>query len=177
MKTEELLKLGLSKEQADSILAINGRDIERTKSANEQERSELARLKEEILEKEKALEKYSSLNVEGVLKENEELKLMAKELEQSSLKAKEQELLNLEKEKLFCQFKAKSEEVLDALIDWKNVSVKDGVADGLLEQLDAIKEKHGYLFESDNALPYFSAATGSETEDAASSLIREAMGI
>lgn len=177
MKTEELLKLGLSKEQADSILAINGRDIERTKSANEKERSELARLEAELLGKEKELERYLSLNVEELLKENEELKLMAKELKESSLKAKEQEFLNLEKEKLFCQFKAKSSEVLDALIDWKNVSVKDGVADGLIEQLDALREKHGYLFESDNALPYFSAATGGETEDVASKAVREAMGI
>ena len=55
MKTEELLKLGLSKEQADSILAINGRDIERTKSANEKERSELERLEAELLGKEKEL--------------------------------------------------------------------------------------------------------------------------
>ena len=177
MKTEELLKLGVSKEQADSILAINGRDIERTKSANEQERSELARLKEELLGKEKELERYLSLNVEELLKENEELKLKAQEFEASALKVKEQEILSAEKEKLFCQFKARSAEVLDALIDWEKVGVKDGIAEGLTEQLDIIKEKHGYLFESDNALPYFSVATGGETEDIASKVIREAMGI
>ncbi len=177
MKTEELLKLGVSKEQADSILAINGRDIERTKNANEQERLELVRLKEELLKKEKELEKFSGLNVEEVLKENEELKLRAQELEESSLHAKEQNILRAEKEKLFCQFKAKSPEVLDALIDWKNVSVKDGEAVGLTEQLGIIKQKHEYLFERDSALPYFSAATGGKTEDVASRIIREAMGI
>ena len=41
MKKEELIALGLTEEQASQVLAINGKDIEKFKSTNDTQKTEL----------------------------------------------------------------------------------------------------------------------------------------
>lgn len=177
MKTEELLNLGLNREQADSILAINGRDIERTKSVNQQERLELERVLKDLADAEQELKHYRSMDYEGL---KNELNSWKEKAEQAELSAKEQRkktVLCDEKEKLYLQSGVKNTEVLDALINWDEVSVEDDSVTGLDEQICQVKEQYGYLFNSDSNLPQFSAAIGDVKEADGTSAVREAMGI
>ena len=47
MKTEELLEIGLTEEQANRVLAINGKDIERYKKAAETAKTDLTAAQEQ----------------------------------------------------------------------------------------------------------------------------------
>ena len=177
MKTEELLNLGLNREQADSILAMNGRDIERTKGVNQQERLELERVLKELADAKLELENYHSMDYEGL---KNELNSWKEKAEQAELSVKEQvkkAVLCDEKEKLYLRNGVKNNEVLDALINWDEVSVEDNSVTGLNEQISQVKEQYGYLFHSDSNLPQFSAAIGDVKESDGTSAVREAMGI
>ena len=177
MKTEELLNLGLTREQADSILAINGRDIERTKGVNQKERLELERVLKELDDAKNELENYRNMDYEGL---KNELNSWKEKAEQTELSVKEQAkkaVLCSEKERLYLQNNVKNNEVLDALINWDEVTVTDDSVTGLNEQISQVKEQYGYLFHSDGNLPQFSAAIGDVKESDGTSAVREAMGI
>ncbi|MBR5157928.1 MAG: phage scaffolding protein [Clostridia bacterium] len=177
MKTEELLNLGLTREQADSILAINGRDIERTKSVNQQERLELERVLNELADTKQELENYRSMDYEGLKNELNSWKEKAGQAELAAKKMTEKSILCDEKEKLYLQNGVKNTEVLDALINWEEVSVEGDSVIGLDGQISQVKEQYGYLFHSDSDLPQFSAAMGDIKESDGTSAVREAMGI
>lgn len=177
MKTEELINLGLSREQADSILAINGRDIERAKSANQQERLELERINGELSEREKELEKYRSMDYEGLKNEANAWKEKAERAEQAVKEHLNKAVLNNEKERLYLESGVKSAEVLDALINWEEVKVEGDSVTGIDEQIGKIRQQYGYLFHQDSTLPQFSTAIGEVKETDGTIAVREAMGI
>lgn len=56
MKKDELTTLGLSEEQADKVLALNGRDIEKHKKAAEDAKAETATLQQQLSDRDKDLE-------------------------------------------------------------------------------------------------------------------------
>ena len=56
MKKDELTALGLTDEQADKVLAINGRDIEKHKKAAEDAKAETATLQQQLSDRDKDLE-------------------------------------------------------------------------------------------------------------------------
>lgn len=53
MKTEELLEIGLTEEQANRVLAINGKDIERYKKAAETAKTDLTAAQEQLAKRDK----------------------------------------------------------------------------------------------------------------------------
>ncbi len=177
MKTEELINLGLSREQADSVLAINGRDIERTKNANREERLELERVLGVLSEREKELENYKSMDYEGIKNELNTWKEKAGLAELAVKENIKNNVLSHEKEKIYSDSGVKSAEILDALIDWDKVNVEDDSVTGLNEQISEIRQQYGYLFHQDSSLPQFSAAIGDVKEEDGTHAVREAMGI
>lgn len=58
MKTEELISLGLTEEQANKVLAMNGKDIESLKGANEANKVKLSALQSQLETANKKLEGY-----------------------------------------------------------------------------------------------------------------------
>lgn len=61
MKTEELLEIGLTEEQANKVLAINGKDIERYKKAAETVKADLTTAQEQLAQRDKDIEELKNL--------------------------------------------------------------------------------------------------------------------
>ena len=53
MKTEELLSIGLTEEQANKILAMNGKDIEKHKKAAEDAKADKEALEQQVTDRDK----------------------------------------------------------------------------------------------------------------------------
>ena len=68
MKTEELLEIGLTEEQANKVLVINGKDIERYKKAAETAKTDLTAAQEQLAQRDKDMEelKKSAGDVDSV---------------------------------------------------------------------------------------------------------------
>ncbi len=174
MRTEELMELGLSREQAGKVLAINGRDIERLKSANSKE---VDTLKKDLTASKETLKKWEEADIDGLKEEAEKWKQQAMEAELKEKKSKEEMLIQKESKGIYQAYRAKDAALLDKLIDWGKVSVKKGAVCGLDEQVQALKESYGFLFESKKPIPYFSAASTGFAESKDTDEIRKAMGI
>lgn len=72
MKREELEKLGLEKEAIDSIMALNGKDIEAHKAKISAAEAERDGLKSQLDEAGKAIEGFKSLDIDGIKKSADE---------------------------------------------------------------------------------------------------------
>ncbi len=177
MKTEELMQLGLDRKQASSILAMNGRDIERTKSANQNERLELERLRGELKEKEEMLSAFSEMDFECMKAELLDWKAKAEQAEAKALLMQDRAVIRYEADRLYRECGVKNKELMDALMDWEQVTMSEGVICGAREQLDELKDKYAYLFYSDEPMPNFSQSIAIAQEADQSEAIREAMGI
>ena len=57
MKTEELLEIGLTEEQATKVLAINGKDNETYKKAEDTSKADLEASQEQLSQREADIEK------------------------------------------------------------------------------------------------------------------------
>ena len=154
MKTEFLKDLGLEQGQIDKIMAENGRDVEKYKTAAETTKAELDGLKAQLTEHDKqlkALQEGSGDN--AALKEQ----LAALQLANKEQKAA------FEKEMQELRFQAAlNTELLKAdVVDAELVGVKldksriklndDGTLAGLAEQLEGLKSSYGFLFKQPKA--------------------------
>ena len=81
MKKEELTALGITEEQADKVLAMNGKDIEKHKKAAEDAKSQVTSLTQQLSDRDKDLDglKAGAQNAEGLKKQLEELHLQVTE--------------------------------------------------------------------------------------------------
>lgn len=176
MKTEELLELGLSREQASKVLAMNGRDIERTKSANAQERRELAELKKGLDERDKEIAKYRELDIENLKTEARDWQERAEKAEKEGKERFDGLCVREEMQRVCRETRAKDARILEALIDREAISVQDGSVCGLTEQIANLKSEYGFLFDAEEALPCFSQKMNGVAEEN-DSILRKAMGI
>lgn len=81
MKREFLKSLGLEDEAIDKIMAENGKDLEKTKSATEKTNQELEKIKSELEAKEQLIndanaeiEKFKSMDIDGIKQSADEWK-------------------------------------------------------------------------------------------------------
>ena len=79
MKREELEKLGLEKEAIDSIMALNGKDIEAHKAKIAAAEAERDGLKSQLAEANAAIDGFKALDIEGVKKSADEWKAKAEQ--------------------------------------------------------------------------------------------------
>jgi predicted nucleic acid-binding Zn-ribbon protein len=145
MTRKQLEDLGLSKEQADSIIKINGDDIENAKSTSAAEiknlETEVSGLKAQVSDRDKQLE---TLKVSAG--DNETLKQQIADLQTENTKAKEtheSELTQLKVdfavEKALTGAKAKNIKAVKALLDLTDAKLdKDGNVKGLSEQIEKL---------------------------------------
>ena len=144
MTRAELEALGLTKEQIDSVMGINGNDIEKVKTKLTEAEKETETLKAQIKDRDKQLDglKNSKEDLEGLKSQIETL--------QKDNKAKDEqykaEIRNLKVnsavEAALTGAKAKNLTAVKALLkDLDKVELlEDGTVKGLKEQIEALKK-------------------------------------
>lgn len=149
MTRKELEDLGLSKEQVDAVIKINGADIENAKSVTA---AEIKNLQTQVSERDKQLE-----TLKATAGDNESLTKQIAALQEENAKAKEtyeaemtQLKVEFAVEKALTGANAKNNKAVKALLDLGDAKLdKDGNVKGLQEQIDklAADESTKFLFE------------------------------
>lgn len=156
MTRKELEDLGLSKEQVDSIIKINGDDIENAKAASATEikslKAEVTSLNTQVADRDKQLE-----TLKATAGDNETLKQQIADLQTENTKAKEthesemtQLRVDFAVEKALTGAKAKNIKAVKALLDLTDAKLdKDGNVKGLSEQIENLVKSDDtkFLFE------------------------------
>lgn len=145
MKRKELEDLGLTKEQADAVMKINGADIENAKSVSAAEitnlQTEIEGLNGQVKERDKQLE-----DLKKSVGDNAELQKQIEQLQTDNATAKanhESEMNQLKVEyaveKALTGANAKNIKAVKALLDLDDAKLdKDGNVKGLQEQIDKL---------------------------------------
>lgn len=153
MKRAELEALGLSKEQVDSVIKMNGADIENAKSVASAEakslQTEIDALKGQVKERDTQIE-----TLKQSAGDNEELKKQIETL-QADNKAKDEahakEILQLKVDgavdKALTEAGAKNINAVRALLELEDAKLdKDGTVKGLKDQVDKLMKDEGTKF-------------------------------
>lgn len=157
MTRKQLEDLGLTKEQADSVMKINGDDIENAKGTAATEiknlQTEVDGLKTQVGDRDKQLE-----TLKASAGDNADLKKQIEDLqtENATAKANHESELNQLKidfavEKALTGAKAKNITAVKALLDLKDAKFdKEGNVKGLAEQIEKLTsdEDTKFLFEA-----------------------------
>jgi hypothetical protein len=157
MTRKQLEDLGLTKEQADSVMKINGDDIENAKGTAATEiknlQTEVEGLKTQVGDRDKQLE-----TLKASAGDNADLKKQIEDLqtENATAKATHESELNQLKidfavEKALTDAKAKNITAVKALLDLKDAKFdKEGNVKGLAEQIEKLTSDEGtkFLFEA-----------------------------
>lgn len=157
MTRKQLEDLGLTKEQADSVMKINGDDIENAKGTASTEiknlQTEVEGLKTQVGDRDKQLE-----TLKASAGDNADLKKQIEDLqtENATAKATHESELNQLKidfavEKALTGAKAKNIKAVKALLELGEAKLdKDGNVKGLAEQIEKLTSDEGtkFLFEA-----------------------------
>lgn len=137
MKTDELAALGLSAEQAQQVLAMNGRDIEKLKQENGTLKASLDSARGQLGEASKKLEGFDP-----------EWRAKAEKMRQEAQTRIDEMRLDHAVESAITAARGRNTRAISALIDRGALKLTDtGEVVGLGEQLEAVKKKDAYLFE------------------------------
>ena len=157
MTRKQLEDLGLTKEQVDSVMKINGDDIENAKGTAATEiknlQTEVEGLKTQVSDRDKQLE-----TLKTSAGDNAELKKQIEDLQTENATAKanhESELnqlkINFAVEKALTGAKAKNIKAVKALLELEDAKLdKDGNVKGLAEQIEKLitGDDTKFLFEA-----------------------------
>ena len=157
MTRKQLEDLGLTKEQVDSVMKINGDDIENAKGTASTEiknlQTEVEGLKTQVSDRDKQLE-----TLKTSAGDNAELKKQIEDLQTENATAKanhESELnqlkINFAVEKALTGAKAKNIKAVKALLELEDAKLdKDGNVKGLAEQIEKLTtgDDTKFLFEA-----------------------------
>lgn len=167
MKTEDLVELGLDKDQIAGVFKIRGQEIEEDKQAKEaleQTKVDLEKANADLKTKVTQLEE-SSVSVEDL----ESIKN-----EKSALESQITELQNQHKEDLnkvyyenalvsnLKEAGARDTKLVMSVLNSEEIKYEDGKLVGLDEQLKTVKETHDYLFKQEDNLKSPQLGTGSK---------------
>ncbi len=147
MKREFLKRLELADDIIDQIMAEHGKGIEKYKTANETQKTELDGLKEQLAEANKTVESFKDLDVEGIKKAADEWKAKAEKADADAKAKIEAMQFDHALDGALTGAKAKNIKAVKALLDMEKVKLEDGKITGLDSQLEALKTENGYLFE------------------------------
>lgn len=176
MKREKLKEIGLTEEQTEAVMAAYGQSVQSLNSQITTLQQSETDLKEQITKHAADLKKLQKDNGD-----NEELKNQIKQLqkEHAEQEAKYQEsLITVQRDaaltSLLHEVKAKNPKAVSALLDQEKIIFKNGELSGVKEQLEALQESDGYLFESGKPSGY-QPNGGKSTGELTYSTLEEAM--
>jgi len=154
MKREELKAMGLTDEQIDKIMGLNGQDIEKHKTAAETVKTELEGVKAQLTEAGKAIEGFKAMNIDQVKASADDWKAKAEQA-QKDADARVQALqFDHALDGALTGAKAKNARAVRALLNTDGLKLQnDGSILGLKDQLEKIKADNDYLFESETPTP------------------------
>lgn len=181
MKREDLEKLGLSKEQVDSVMGLHGTDIEIHKTKINDLTANQSSLATQLEEANKQIESFKGMNIDQIKASADEYKT---KFEQAQTESATQ-LANLKfdhaLESALTTAKAKNPKAVTALLSTDELkNAKGEFAQELFEkQLADIKAKNDYLFEGDKPTPKIVTGANSQTvlSDPATQAMRKAAGL
>nr|DAN18342.1 MAG TPA: minor structural protein [Bacteriophage sp.] len=167
MKTEELLEIGLTEEQANKVLVINGKDIERYKKAAETAKTDLTAAQEQLAQRDKDMEelKKSAGDVDSVKQQLADLQAKyTTETERYQKQIADRDYSDAVSRAIAekgVKFSSKAaEKAFIADLTANRLSVKDGALDGFEHYLKAQQESDPTAFQSDKPTPTFVKPVG-----------------
>ena len=162
---EKLLKIGLSNEQMEKIIALHGADIEELKAKSDElinsKTEELKKanesLQSQIAERDKDLK-----TLKKQAGDNEELSNQFKELQSkykqdtdNLTKELQQTKLNSAVDSALGKAKVRNSTAAKALLNMDEVKLNDkGELEGLDDQISSLQKTDGYLFDQGSKEPY-----------------------
>jgi hypothetical protein len=153
MKRKFLEDLGLTKEQMDSIMDENGKDIEEAKGNLDQVKTELDQTKTQLTDRDAQLETLKSASGD-----NETLRQQIADLQAENQKKEEDyknEIKNLQLDsaiKAAIGESAQDADLVASLIDkGKLILGDDGKVTGLEEQMKTLRENKKFLFKEEKS--------------------------
>ena len=173
MKKEELIALGLTEEQATSVFAINGKDIEATKAKF----ADYDDVKTQLSDANKAIEDFKGMDIEGVKKSAEDYKAKFEQAEADATKRMSDLQFSHALDAALSGAKSKNAKAVKALLDMDGLKQNGDDIIGLKEQLEKIKTDNGYLFDADGTTPTFTTQTNGGGSVGESDTLRKAMGL
>ena len=153
MKRTELEALGMTKEQIDAVMKINGDDIENAKAVNAAEitnlKAENDTLSKQVKDRDKQIDtlKASAGDNEELKKQIETLQADNKAKDEAHAKELTQLKIDAAVEKALADGGAKNIKAAKALLDLTDAKLADdGTIKGLAEQIDKLKADEGSKF-------------------------------
>ena len=172
---DKLLKIGLSNEQMEKIIALHGADIEELKAKSDElinsKTEELKKanesLQSQIAERDKDLK-----TLKKQAGDNEELSNQFKELQskykqdtENLSKELQQTKLNSAVDSALGKAKVRNSKAAKALLNMDEVKLNDkGEVEGLDNQISSLQKSDGYLFDQGSKEPYQPQGGGSKTD-------------
>lgn len=167
MKKDELTALGLTDEQADKVLAINGRDIEKHKKAAEDAKAETATLQQQLSDRDKDLETLKA-GAEDAEKVKQQLTDLQTKYNDETAKYQKQiadrdyaDALETAFNDGKIEFTSKGAKAA-ACVDFMatRCELKDGKLVGFDDRIKAMREKDPDSFRAEKPDPSFANPTG-----------------
>lgn len=168
MKTDELTALGLTEEQVQKVLAMNGKDINQLKASNDAAQTELSGLREQLKAAGETIDGLKKLDAEGLKRAAQEWKD-----KYAADTAALQEKINAQAKDAAVRLAVAKENVHDealtmAALDLGKVIVaEDGAVSGLSEQVAVLREQKPFLFKTGKVEQNYNPAGGKPADDGA----------
>lgn len=161
MKTDFLKSLGLTDEQINSVMAENGKDVEKYKTSSEKYKQQYEDTKASLDEANTTIQSYKDMDIESIRKSAEEYKTKFEQKEAEMNQKLAQKERDYQMDKYFSSMKFSSESAKRGIIaqfNEQNFDLKDGKFVGAEEFMNKLKETDAGAFakeEPDNPLPSF----------------------
>ena len=152
MKRKFLEDLGLETDAIEKIMAEAGKDVTSLKARVDDLTEQINVKDTTISEKNNKIAELEKVDVEAI--KNAEYERGKTEGSKEIEVFKKQNALD----KALSKYKAKDTSILSKMLDMEKVKYNDKfeIVEGLEDQINSIKESHGYLFDNDKPLPTFS---------------------
>lgn len=172
---DKLLKIGLSNEQMEKIIALHGADIEELKAKSDElinsKTEELKKanesLQSQIAERDKDLKtlKKQAGDNEELTNQFKELQSKYKQDTDNLTKELQQTKLNSAVDSALGKAKVRNTKAAKALLNMDEVKLNDkGELEGLDDQISSLQKTDGYLFDQGNKEPYQPQGGGGNTD-------------
>ena len=162
---EKLIKIGLSNEQMEKIVALHGADIEELKAKSDElinsKTEELKKanesLQSQIAERDKDLKtlKKQAGDNEELTNQFKELQSKYKQDTDNLTKELQQTKLNSAVDSALGKAKIRNTKAAKALLNMDDIQLNDkGELEGLDNQINSLQKSDGYLFDQGSKEPY-----------------------